>query len=170
MDIDGPEGADRFVADLRADAAIDARRRERWLRRRLAEASTIPGAVAGATGRTVRLHLEGGSVVAGELLDGAEDLATVDTPAGTAWVVVSAVVALEVRGPVPAAGPAPVGRSLAEVLTDLVDERRPVRLGLRTGAVVEGELQAVGEVAVLATAGGRTAYASLDAVAWASAP
>jgi hypothetical protein len=167
MDHPDPEGADGFLADAVADAAIEERRREHWLRHRLAEAATLHGALGGAVGAEVRLDLVTGDRLSGPLLAAGSDVLAVVVAGRITWVSLPAVVAVEVAAPVPAAGPAPGGVTMAEALAELVDTG-PVRVGLLGGTVLGGEVVAVGEALTLRDAGGRTAYASVDAVVWAA--
>jgi small nuclear ribonucleoprotein (snRNP)-like protein len=169
-DGDGDGGdVERFAADVRVDLEVQARRRERWIRQRLAEEATLAGALAASLGREVALQVVTGDRIAGELVQVGADVVEVVRRQLTVWVATDAIAALEVSASVPAAGPATSGVSMLEVLTDLSGERSEVVLTLVGGTVLRGELVAVGDVATVRTGpGGRTAYASLAAVAFAS--
>ena len=58
---------DAAAADLRIDLEVESRRRERWIRHRLAEEATLAGALAAAVGHEVPVALP----AAGPALDGA---------------------------------------------------------------------------------------------------
>ncbi|MFZ4519066.1 MAG: hypothetical protein ACOYOP_11795 [Microthrixaceae bacterium] len=152
MNAEPPGGgdADRFLAELRADEAAAARRRERWLRRSFAEAATVAGILAGARGRTVTLLLRTGDRVAGEVLDAGAEVVRLRPSGGVpTWVVAAAVAAVETEEPLPADEPPSDGPTLAEVLTELTAEGAAVRVRLAAGPELRGEVLAVGEVLTL---------------------
>lgn len=166
--VGGPpvEDADRFVADLRVEAAVHSRRRERWIRTRLAEEATLGGALLAAVGREVALQLTTGDRFAGVLGQVGDDVVEIRRRHGVCWLALESVAALEVGAALPAGAPSPTGTTLLEVLVDLAAERREVVLTLFGGTAIRGELVAAGEVATVRTGpAGRTAYVSLEAVA-----
>lgn len=170
MNTSGPEGrsvdADEFLADVRIDLEAESRRRERWIRQRLADEATLSGALAAALGRDVALQLVTGDRIAGTLTLVGADVVGLRRRHGNVWAAIDAVAALEVGASLLAAGPSGGGTTLLEVLVDLAAERTEVLLTLVGGTAIRGELVAVGDVATVRTGpGGRTAYASLDAVA-----
>ncbi len=165
------EGVERFVADVRVDMEVRARRRERWIRQQLAEEATLAGALAAAVGQEIALQVVTGDRIAGDLCEAGEDVVQVVRRHLSTWVATDAVAALEVAGPLAAAGPPTGGRTMREVLTDLCGEGTEVVLTLVGGTALRGELLAVGEVATVSSGpGGRTAYAALSAVAFVSIP
>ena len=169
---DGPasaDGVDLFATEVRVDMEVAARRRERWIRQRFAQDATLAGALSASVGQDVALQAVTGDRIAGELAQVGADVVQMCRRHLTVWVAIDAIAALELATSVPAAGPAPTGTTLIEVLTDLVDERAEVVLTLVGGTAVRGVLAAVGDVATVRTGpGGRVAYASLDAVAFVS--
>lgn len=175
MDPGTPEGGitpdpDAFLAYLRAGDAAEARRRERWNRQLLVDSSSVGGALAAAVDNPVTLFLVTGRRLAGTLGAAGEHVARLEAHAVTMWVSTAAVVAVECTHELPAAGPLPGGPTMAEVLADLVDGPT-VTLGLAGGTELRGRIVGAGEDAVVLA--GRSAgrsYASVDAVAWVSAP
>jgi hypothetical protein len=170
LDDPGPAGdADRFVADAKVDLEVASRRRERWIRQRLAEEATLTGALVGACGRDVALQLVTGDRIAGVLSQVGSDVVQVTRHHGSVWLATDAVAALEVGASVPTAEPNTTGVTFLEVLVDLAADRAEVVLTLVGGTAIRGELVAVGDVATVRTGPNRrTAYASLGAVACAS--
>lgn len=166
-----PDGLDLEAADLRIELEIEARRRERWIRHRMSEEATLAGALAAAAGRDVALQVVTGDRVSGVLAAVGSDVLEIRRRHGATWVSIDAVTALEVGAPLPAAGPAPDGASMLEVLCDLVDERVEVVLTLAGGTTVRGELRSVGDVATVDTGpGGRTAYVPVPAIVSVTTP
>jgi small nuclear ribonucleoprotein (snRNP)-like protein len=167
--LDSADGVERFVADVRVDMEVAARRRERLIRDRLVQDSTIQGALMASIGQEVAVQAVTGDRITGELAQVGLDVVQVCRRHLTVWVAIGAIAAFEVPKPVPAAGPGGSGVTLFEVMTELVDDRAEVLLTLVGGTAVRGELVAVGDVATLRTGpGGRTAYASVAAVAFVS--
>lgn len=159
------DAIDAAAADLRIDLEIEARRRERWIRRRLSDEATLSGALAAAKGAEVAVQLITGDRVPGRLVSVGSDVIELRRRHGSTWVVIEAVTALEVGEPVPASGPALDGKSMVEVLCDLVGERTEVLLTLAGGTAVRGEVLAVGPVATIHTGpGGHTTYVPVAAV------
>jgi hypothetical protein len=161
-----PDGVDDLVADLRVDLEVAARRRERWMRQRLTSEATMAGALLASVGQLVALQAVTGDRVAGVLEQVGTDVVEVRRRHAITWVAMEAIASMEVDGTVPAAGPASTGATLVEALSDLCDDRAEVVLTLLGGSALRGELVAVGDVATIRTGpGGRTAYASVGAVA-----
>lgn len=159
------DAVDVAAADLRIDVEIEARRRERWIRHRLAESSTLTGALAAAISQDVAVQLLTGDRVTGLLVSVGSDVIEVQRRHGTTWVSIDAVTALEVGAPLPAAGPASGGASMVEVLCDLVEHRVEVSLTLAGGTSITGAVRAVGDVALVDTGpGGRTAYVPVSSI------
>jgi len=158
-------GLDAAAADLRVELEIEARRRERWIRHRLAEEATLAGALAAAVGRDVAVQVLTGDRVSGTLDVVGSDVVALRRRHACTWVSIDAVTALEVGEALPAAGPPPDGASMVEVLCDLAERRTEVVLTLAGGTAIRGELVAVGTVATVDTGpGGRTAYVPLAAI------
>jgi len=156
---------DAAAADLRIDLEVESRRRERWIRHRLAEEATLAGALAAAVGHDVAVQVLTGDRVAGVLAVVGTDVIEMRRHHGTTWVSIDAVTALEVPVALPAAGPALDGARMDEVLDALAEERTEVVLTLDGGTSVRGVLVAVGTVATVDTGpGGRTAYIPLSAI------
>ena len=156
---------DAAAADLRIDLEVESRRRERWIRHRLAEEATLAGALAAAVGHDVAVQVLTGDRVAGVLAVVGTDVIEMRRHHGTTWVSIDAVTALEVPVTLPAAGPALDGAHMDEVLDALAEERTEVVLTLDGGTSVRGVLVAVGTVATVDTGpGGRTAYIPLSAI------
>lgn len=161
---------DAFLAELRSEEAAEARRRERWSRQLLVDSSSVGGALAAAVGDPVTLFLVTGRRLAGTLGRASAHVARLDAHAVTTWVVTGSVVAVECTHELPAAGPVPDGPTMVEVLADLVDGPG-VTLGLLGGAELRGRVVGAGaDAVVLAGRGSGRSYASVDAVAWVSAP
>lgn len=165
------DGIDAAAADLRIELEIEARRRERWIRHRLSEEATLGGALAAAVGRDIAVQVVTGDRVSGTLAVVGSDVVEVRRRHGSTWVSIESVTALEVGEALPAAGPPVDGKSMVEVLCDLVDERTEVVLTLAGGTAIRGEMRAVGAVATVDTGpGGRTAYVPVAAVVSVTTP
>ena len=166
---------ERWAAEARVDAAVEARAREQWLRRQAEEEGTLAGVLADlADGAVpVRLHLRAGGPFAGRVRAIGADLVAVATDSARETVAVVALGAVcSVRtGPGHRAvtGDRPVTPSslrLADVLVDLAAEREPVRVVTVEGETIAGVVRAVGQdVATLHTGTGAAAYVRLGAVA-----
>lgn len=165
------DDVDVAAADLHLEVEIEARRRERWIRQRLHEESTLTGALTAATGQEVAVQLLTGDRVPGRLISVGSDVVELRRHHRSTWVKVDAVTVLEVSQAIPAAGPPATGATMAEVLCDLVEHREDVLLLLAGGTSVRGALLAVGDIATVDTGeGGRTAYVPVTAIVSVSAP
>ena len=163
------DGVERFASEVRVDMEVAARRRERLIRARLVQESTIQGALLASVGRDVALQAVTGDRITGELTQVGLDVVQVCRRHLTVWAAIDAIAAFEVPEPVPAAGPGGSGLTMLDVLTELSDVRTEVLLTLAGGTAVRGDLMAVGDVATVRIGpGGRTAYASVAAVAFVS--
>jgi hypothetical protein len=153
----------RFAADVRAEGAVDARRRERWLRHQAAEEASLVATCwnLAEVGAVVSVTLRSGRARTGSLrVIGADFVVMVD-PAGREHLMpLAAVTALGPLGPEgeragtaareraegePTGRPRRAGARLAEVLAALAGDRALVRLhadGLARPVV--GELHSVG--------------------------
>lgn len=137
-----------LIGAARADGAVDARRRGRWLRRQLQEDHTFVDVVRplAAGDAAVEVWTTGGRAHRGTLL-AAGALVVVATDAGVAHVVVDAVVGLRPLEASADAGRRPRDvrdRHLVELLIDLAEHRTPVALCTRDGCVHRGVVEAVG--------------------------
>lgn len=164
-DIDDVE---RWAAGARARDAVDARVRERWLRRQAEDDAGFAGLLVDLAERasTVVVVTAAGRALVGAVEAVGADFVAVGTPGGrTTLVALGGVAAVKVApgagrraaptGPAADSRPAPPPRSvtLANVLAHVV-ERRP-RVQVYAGAaLVAGELRAVGaDVATVHTDG-----------------
>lgn len=165
----GPASVEELLADALVEDAVEGRRRERWLRRRLAEEASVAGALSGAVGTQVLVHLLSGQRLRGVVGWVGHDVVELAPAPGTAqrcWVALAAVAGVEADHPLAAAGPPTADRTLAEVLTDLCDSGLTVVVGLLGGSEVSGELTSVGDTLGVRGPGGRRwAYLSPGAVA-----
>lgn len=137
-----------LIGAARADGAVDARRRGRWLRRQLQEAHGFADAVRGLPiGAVVDVWTTTGRHHRGTLRATAP-LVVVATDAGAAHVVGSAVVGLQqLVGASTATGHdarAGRGRDLVDLLIDLAGARAPVAVCTRDGRVHRGAVDVVG--------------------------
>jgi hypothetical protein len=163
-----------WAAERRAGDAAAARSRERWLRQQAAESATLAGALVDLAERGADAAiLVGPRTVAGRLVGVGADSCMVAERGGGATIValahISAVrVAGRRSGPGEATGDrAPAGEwRLFDALASFAAERAPVRVGLRSGEVVSGEVLAVGEdvVTLRAAAGGMRVLVALGGV------
>lgn len=164
----GPGGGDGsgLVAERRVDAEVARRRREHWIRRRLAEEATLSGALAAARGRDIAVQLTTGDRLSGVLAEVGSDVAELRRRHATDWVALHAVAAVETPRALTGDTPAVDGASLLEVLVDLAADRRDVTLLLVGGTTVRGELLSAGELATVRTGpDGRTALVPVGAIA-----
>ena len=174
-------GADELVsafgawaAERRADDAATARSRERWLRQQAAEAATLAGTLVDLAERTGDAAIVVGSrTVAGRLVGVGLDGCVMAERGGAATIVALAhVSAVRVAGRGPGMGEAtgertPAGEwRLVDALAALAAEHSPVRIGLRGGEIVSGELVAAGDdvITLRMAAGGMRIHVALDAI------
>ncbi|MHB1137879.1 MAG: hypothetical protein ACYC2O_02915 [Microthrixaceae bacterium] len=159
------DDADRFVADRRAEDAAAARRRARWDGLQREELTTLAAALDAAVGQQVTLVL----------LTGARDAAVVAavgadhvalrprSSASMRWVALDGIAAIESAEPY-SEDPESLARSeltLGDVLSDLCADRALVAVTLRGGAVLRGEVHAVGATLSL-RADGPTPHVRID--------
>jgi hypothetical protein len=139
---DGLDGLDGWLAEQRADAAIEERRRATWLRRRSEEGATFVGAlvVAAERAQPVVLTTTAGRVHRGVIRVVGDDACVVRTGRG---IVVVAIGAVATMRPVPEA-PGPAG---ASPFVD--DDVRGGRPGLTMLALLEDAVAERAEVAVV---------------------
>ena len=149
------EGAEEFLEEERLRSAVQARRRERWREQRRIEELGVHGALRGAVGAVVRLHLRDGAEVHGTLDVVGVDVVGVDSGPGRVWVALHAVGAAELPGPPVEREQARWEPTFAEVLEDLRGEGHPVTVTVQGGATLRGELVTVGASVVLRGGHGR---------------
>jgi hypothetical protein len=148
----GGDDADRFLAEQVVEHAVSARRRERLLRDRLVEASTLPGVLAASVGDQVTLGRIDGVTRSGTLEVVGQDVVALRHPGGVEWWAVAHLVTVVTSGPTPGAGPAPRGLDLASLLADLVDH--DISVIVMGGREHRGRLIGAGGIATLAAADG----------------
>lgn len=149
-----PDGADldskwaRWAADERLTQAGQARARERWLRQQATEEATFTGLLRDLAERRAEVVVTTtSSRHPGQLVGVGHDFCVVAAGHGTTLVALAAVAAVATpTASVPAAGDrsAPLDQRLVDVLGDLAAERSPVRLQLRGGQLLSGDLISVG--------------------------
>lgn len=164
---DWTDGADRFAADLRADEAVERRRRERWDRLRRQALTTLPAALVTAIGSAVTLLLSDGSTLAGVVTDVGADHVELRAATADHWVALAAVVGIESEHPFVADAEELAERTarLVEVLEDLAAQDGDVTVRLTGGTTVRGQVIAAGEALTLRTGDrARTLLLSLTAV------
>ncbi|MPY94371.1 MAG: hypothetical protein GEV08_15315 [Acidimicrobiia bacterium] len=165
------DGADRFVADARIDEAALARSRERWLRQQAAEAATLEGICRDLAerGEFVLATTTAGTRHRGRIDMLGEDFLAVRSGGGAVLVPYEGLHTIEVQGTAePGERLVRRGLTLAEVLTELAQQRPAVRLRCRNGDALVGELRHGGRdlVAVRVGLGGRrTVYVRLSSLA-----
>ncbi|MPZ89599.1 MAG: hypothetical protein GEU81_16350 [Nitriliruptorales bacterium] len=164
----------RAVDEARADEAVRARSRERWLRQQAHEAAEFNGTLLDLLerGAGVAVQTASGALYRGRLVGLARDVCSIRTEAGRrVWIRLAAVTAVRPHGGI--RHPADDERTeredveFAEVLARLAEDRPRVQL-VTAGASgsVSGELQAVGaDVVTMLEGGGRDpCYVSLPSV------
>lgn len=166
------EDVDAWAGDERAQAAADARARERWLRRQAAESATLVGVLVELAERAALtvIALGNGRRHRGVITSVGRDHAVLDVErGGRVLIAVHAITSVRPTVPVAvgeagAARPAPTAR-LADTLADVAAERRRVVLGLAGGELVTGELRSVAADVVTVRADGDAALPVHVAVA-----
>ena len=140
--------AEQLLAQARIDEAVEARRRERWMRQRFVESASIAGLLLGAVGRRVGLHLVTGDLTYGTIAWVGIDVVEVEGAHSPRWIALAAIDGVESLESLAGSGPPPDPGSatFSEVLVDLVAERTAVCITLRSGFKVGGELRSVGDV------------------------
>lgn len=159
------EQAAEFVDAERVRMAAEQRRRQRWQQDRRVAEVTLSASLRGAIGQDVGLHLRTGATLRGTLESSGVDVLAVASPAGLHWVARWAVAAADL--PAPARDLEVTGwePTLAEVLDDLRGRGGAVSIVVDGGALVRGELLAVGEmVTVRDTERRRDQVVPLDAI------
>lgn len=137
-----------LIGATRADGAVDARRRGRWLRRQLVEDHTFAGAVRRLEpGAPVEVWTTAGRHHRGALR-AASPLVVLEADVGVVHLSPGAVVGLRPLGaPSPHAGHhggSGGGRDLIDLLIDLARDRTPVAICTGAGGVHRGTVDAVG--------------------------
>lgn len=155
----------RFLDDVRAEAAVASRERQRVLEQVQRESATLLGVLSDLAeqGRQVQIRLDTGASVVGGIDLLGDDL----VGAGGAWLRLAAVRSVRATGQGAAREDAVVADlDLAAVLARLVDDRPRLALFVGGGEPVRGELVAVGEdVVTLRLDGDReVAYVPIAAV------
>jgi hypothetical protein len=164
----------RWAADERVGAAADARRRERWLRQQASEEATLVGTLVDLAEEYVDVAIVvGARTVTGRITGvGRDALVLADHLDAVTVVALAPIVAVRVAGRRPGAGEAsgtrpPAGSwSLADALDALAAERNPVRLGVRGGELLSGEVVAVGDdvVTLRLASGGQRVHVAVAAI------
>jgi len=176
-DLDQPDGdglvADltRWLAEQRADAAVAARTRERWLRQAADEEAMVAGVLLDLAERadTVVVQGPGGRTHRGRVRGVGEDFVALRTGRADSLLPYDAVVAIRPEGrPV---GPADRAQALdltfAEAVSAVAGDRPRVLLVSRDGTGLSGDLLSAGRdvlVLRLAAAAG-TLYVPLASLA-----
>lgn len=168
-----PEGAplEQELVDARVDDAAAARRQARWTAARAATSRSLDDVLAATGGAPTRVALDDGSEHRGRVRSVGADAVELTEGTSTTVVALAHVVAVGSEGG-PRTGGATTpsgsgGWSLEEVLVDLVDSGRPVRLGLTGPHLVVGEVVAAGRTVTVRTADGTTEVLP-GAVVWAT--
>jgi hypothetical protein len=143
------EQAERFVDAERVQMAVEGRRRERWLRERRAEQVSLHAALRCSIGEPADLHLRSGAELKGRVEVVGVDVVALATPAGSQWVALRAVAAVELARPPREAEAAGWQPTLVEVLEELRGAGATVSIAVEGGALLRGELVAVGEAVTL---------------------
>jgi hypothetical protein len=175
------DGADALVsafgawaAEHRTGAAAEARSRERWLRQQVAEAATLAGTLVDlAEQGTDAAVIVGTRRVTGRLVGvGGDGCVVADRAGAVTIVVVAHISAIRVAGRRSGTGEATGARGPAgdwlvtDALAALAAERSPVRIGLRGGETLSGDLVSVGDdvLTVRLAAGGMRVHVALGAL------
>lgn len=159
----------------RADDAVKARIRERWLRRQASEDATFPAVLADLSqrGLSVSLRTSGGRTHQGVVVAVGEDFCTVRTVAGVdVHIALRAVAAVRPQAGfrLPAAADAPAAArgtelDLVGLLARALADRPRVHLAVGAGDPISGELEAVGaDIATLRLDDGQRIYVALESV------
>jgi hypothetical protein len=155
----------RFLDDVRAEAAVASRERQRVLEQLQRESATFLGVLTDLAEqrRQVHVRLDTGATVVGGIDLLGDDLVAV----GGAWLRLGAVQAVRATGDGADRDEAVVADlDLAAVLTRLVEDRPRVVLHVLGGEPVRGELVAAGDdvVTVRLDGDGEVAYVPIAAV------
>lgn len=153
-----------FLGDARAHAAVDTRRRRRWLARQLDEDRTFTETClrAARDGVPVDVMVTSGRTHRGRLLAAPAGVVTVaGSDGGTVYITAAAVVAVRLRPDATAAdhqfdehaAEAVTGGTLGDLVRELAERRATVWVGTVDGRVHRGRIDGVGRD-VLRLAGG----------------
>jgi hypothetical protein len=163
-----------WAAEHRAGAAAEARSRERWLRQQVAETATLAGTLVDLAEQGADAAvIVGPRRVTGRLIGVGGDGCVVADRAGAVTIVALAhVSAVRVAGRRPGTGEAtgarpPAGAwDVADAMAALAAERSPVRISLRGGETLSGDLISVGDdvLTVRLAEGGMRVYVALGAL------
>lgn len=140
----------RWSAEVRHNEAAASRSRQRWLAQQATETATFRGTLVdlAEAGNPVNVATASHRL-GGRLVGVGPDLCVVEEPARITVVDLGCVVAVTPQGaaPVAAAGDraTAVELTFAEALATLAADLTPVRLGLRGGETLSGDLVAAGE-------------------------
>lgn len=158
-----------FLGDARAHAALDTRRRRRWLARQLDEDRTFDDVCnrAARSRAAIDVLVTSGRTLRGRLLAAHAGVVSVAADGGTTYIMRDAIVGVRLR-PDPAtpdhqrATPADlastaaagvVGATLGDVVRELAERHTPVQVGTVDGRMHRGRIDGVGRD-VLRLAGG----------------
>lgn len=143
----------RWAAILRAEDAVRARSRERWLRQQAEEGATWIGTLVDLAERRhpVVVDLRSGATISGALVGVGEDVCLLTAalqPSASTLVALAHVGAVRARTPAPGAASgdrSPTLRlTLAGALGLLAAEREAARIGLAGGGEVTGRILGIG--------------------------
>lgn len=143
----------RWSADLRHREAAASRSRQRWLAQQATEAATLQGTLVDLAEAGAAVAVATGSHrFAGSLVGVGPDLCVVEEPGRITVLDLGGIVSVSPATPTAggrhptAAGDRPGALEVTydEALRAVAAEVAPVRLALRGGATVDGELTAVG--------------------------
>ncbi len=155
----------RWIATMRVDDAIAARRREHWLEQAASEETTLVSVLADLAERQrpLALHMSTGGRHVVSITALGTDFVAARASAGTELLIrTDAITAVrsQPREPIAHSGTAVhLERSLVAALSDLAPERLDVRVTVGGGEVVSGELRSVGlDVATLRLDGDSRAH------------
>ena len=148
-----------FLGDERAHAAVDARRRRRWLAHQLDEDRTFQEVCTGVAEARVPVDVlvTSGRTHRGRIMAARSGLITLAGAAdGTTYIMADAIVGVRLRPDVTAADhqrvrpgermstDAGVAGTLGDVLRELAGRRTTVRVGTVDGRVHRGRIEGVG--------------------------
>lgn len=146
----------RWIATMRVDDAIAARRRERWLEQAAGEETTLVSVLADLAERQrpLALHTSTGARHVVSVTALGTDFVAARASTGTELLLrTDAITAVRTqpREPIANSGTAVhLERSLVDAISDLAPERLDIRVTVAGGEVVAGELHSVGlDVATL---------------------
>jgi hypothetical protein len=170
--LDG-ESLERWLGELRADEAAAARRREGWLRRQEAEATTLAGLLRDFAehATTVVVRTITGARHIGQVTTVAADFAAITTSANTVLLRERAIASIAAEpgshAPMPSGDRQPLDRYFDDVVAALAGDNPRVVATYASGGVVSGELREVGsDVLGIATSAptSRLTYVPLSAL------